>query len=120
VLDLLKSFFKMKAYLIFLISVLLSKAYCLTYAEEQYILNVTNALYNKLTTGYNKFVMPPGQINVSFQLDLIQIVSVSEKDQLITLHVSINHVWNDPRLRWNPADFVGIPAYILPFDRVWT
>ena len=80
----------------------------------------TQRLYTYLMRNYNKNFKPFGPILVQFAFDLIQIVNVIEKDQVIVVHASINHYWTDFRLKWDPRNYSGIPLIQMPYDKVWT
>jgi hypothetical protein len=57
-------------------------------------------LIERLFNKYNKKLRPPGTVNVEFALNLNQIVTLNQKDQIIVLNAFIDHAWTDPRLVW--------------------
>ena len=68
---------------------------------------------------YDKNSKPTGQVNISMQISIKQIVGIQEKDQTITLSVWITQIWTDPRLVYNMSQFSDIPYTNLPSDKLW-
>ena len=71
-------------------------------------------------TGYNKINKPPGKTIISIDVNLLQVVNVIEKDQVIVLNTWINQVWNDKRLSWNPQLYDNLSYVAIPSDKIWT
>ncbi|GMS99303.1 hypothetical protein PENTCL1PPCAC_21478, partial [Pristionchus entomophagus] len=58
-------------------------------------------------------------LSVAFRLTQAVIASVNERDDSITVLVSANYKWHDPRLVWNPSEHDGITAISMRSDAVW-
>lgn len=59
-------------------------------------------------------------VPVKFQLQLIQIMDLSEKDQVFKINVWTNYLWKDEFLEWNPADYEGVNEIRIPSHKIWT
>lgn len=58
-------------------------------------------LIEKLLKNYNKKLRPPGATQVKFALNLNQLITLIEKDQIIVINAFIDHEWVDKRLIWS-------------------
>jgi hypothetical protein len=58
-------------------------------------------LIDKLTTNYNLLLRPNGTVQVQLAVNLIQIIEILEKDQIMVLNAFIDQKWNDKRLAWS-------------------
>ncbi len=58
-------------------------------------------LLNKIFTGYNLHLRPNDTVQIKLALNLIQIINIHEKDQIIVLNAFVDHKWTDPRLSWS-------------------
>ncbi|CAD6193386.1 unnamed protein product [Caenorhabditis auriculariae] len=58
-------------------------------------------------------------INVSFSMDLYQILELNEPQQYILLNAWIIERWYDEFLYWNPNDYENISELRLPHDSIW-
>ena len=56
---------------------------------------------------------------VVIRLLLKQIVSVDEKNQIMTTNFHLTQTWNDTRLVWNTNDFNGINIIYAPLKKMW-
>jgi hypothetical protein len=61
---------------------------------------VEQKLIENLFKNYNKYLRPPGTVQVKFALNLNQIIYLLEKEQIIVLNAFIDHEWTDTRLSW--------------------
>ena len=68
---------------------------------------------------YDISMKPPDSTQVNFKLDLIKVLSLAEKDQIITLQVSINQVWQDSRLIWNITQAGNLTDIYVASTKVW-
>lgn len=59
-------------------------------------------------------------IQLRFGLQLIQIMSLDEKKQILTLNVWTNYNWTDVHLRWNVTEFHGVTKINIPATEIWT
>ncbi|EYC08843.1 hypothetical protein Y032_0064g3561 [Ancylostoma ceylanicum] len=58
-------------------------------------------------------------INVSFSMDLYQILELNEPQQYILLNAWIIERWYDEFLYWVPEDYQNISELRLPYDSIW-
>ncbi|XP_061579484.1 acetylcholine receptor subunit alpha-like [Cololabis saira] len=84
--------------------------------------NETN-LIKILFTGYNKIVRPVNHFKdavvVTVGLQLIQLISVDEVNQIVTSNVRLKQKWKDVNLQWNPEDYGGIKKIRVPSTDIW-
>ncbi|XP_024153016.1 acetylcholine receptor subunit alpha [Oryzias melastigma] len=80
-------------------------------------------LVKTLFTGYNKVVRPVNHskqpVNVTVGLQLIQLISVDEVNQIVTTNVRVKQQWTDVNLNWNPDDYRGIKKIRVPSTDIW-
>lgn len=76
-------------------------------------------LYSYLFSNYNKYVEPSEPITIHVSMNIYEIVSLIEKEQVIVLNMLINQIWHDPRLTWNPSDYGNLTKLIIPSDKLW-
>ncbi|GMS98398.1 hypothetical protein PENTCL1PPCAC_20573, partial [Pristionchus entomophagus] len=58
-------------------------------------------------------------LSVALRLTRAIIASVNERDWTISILVSANYKWNDPRLVWDPAEADGITEMMMKSDAIW-
>ncbi|CAD5217562.1 unnamed protein product [Bursaphelenchus xylophilus] len=58
-------------------------------------------------------------INVTFSMDLYQLLELNEPQQYILLNAWIIERWNDEFLYWNPMDYGNITEVRLPHHCIW-
>ncbi|KPP64137.1 acetylcholin receptor subunit alpha-like, partial [Scleropages formosus] len=80
-------------------------------------------LVKTLFTGYNKVVRPVNHFKdavvVTVGLQLIQLISVDEVNQIVTTNVRLKQQWKDVNLQWNPDDYGGIKKIRIPSTDIW-
>ncbi|XP_027131916.1 acetylcholine receptor subunit alpha isoform X2 [Larimichthys crocea] len=80
-------------------------------------------LVKDLFTGYNKVVRPVNHfseaVKVTVGLQLIQLISVDEVNQIVTSNVRLKQKWLDVNLKWNPDDYGGIRKIRVPSTDIW-
>ncbi|XP_045554301.1 acetylcholine receptor subunit alpha isoform X2 [Salmo salar] len=80
-------------------------------------------LVKTLFTGYNKVVRPVNHFRdpvvVTVGLQLIQLISVDEVNQIVTSNVRLKQIWEDVNLKWNPDDYSGIKKIRIPSTDIW-
>ncbi|XP_039856105.1 acetylcholine receptor subunit alpha [Simochromis diagramma] len=85
--------------------------------------NDETTLVKRLFTGYNKVVRPVNHFSeavvVTVGLQLIQLISVDEVNQIVTSNVRLRQQWVDVNLRWNPEDYGGIRKIRVPSSDIW-
>ncbi|XP_076459204.1 neuronal acetylcholine receptor subunit alpha-10-like [Babylonia areolata] len=58
-------------------------------------------------------------MNVNFMIQLVQIMDLDEKNQVLTLNVWDRYTWFDIHLQWDPEQFGGVDQIRVPSDKVW-
>ncbi|KAG7232157.1 hypothetical protein INR49_003335, partial [Caranx melampygus] len=80
-------------------------------------------LVKTLFSGYNKVVRPVNHFSeavvVTVGLQLIQLISVDEVNQIVTSNVRLRQQWLDVNLKWNPDDYGGIKKIRIPSTDIW-
>ncbi|XP_059198923.1 acetylcholine receptor subunit alpha-like [Centropristis striata] len=80
-------------------------------------------LVKTLFTGYNKVVRPVNHFKdpvvVTVGLQLIQLISVDEVNQIVSSNVRLKQQWKDVNLMWNPEDYGGIRKIRVPSTDIW-
>ncbi|XP_060784776.1 acetylcholine receptor subunit alpha-like isoform X2 [Neoarius graeffei] len=101
-----------------LVSLLLSVSTGLVCGSE-----VETRLVKNLFSGYNKVVRPVNHFKeavvVTVGLQLIQLISVDEVNQIVTTNVRLKQQWKDVNLQWNPEEYGGIKKIRVPCTDIW-
>uniref|UniRef100_A0A096M9Y1 Cholinergic receptor, nicotinic, alpha 1 (muscle) n=1 Tax=Poecilia formosa TaxID=48698 RepID=A0A096M9Y1_POEFO len=80
-------------------------------------------LVKTLFNGYNKVVRPVNHFSdavvVTVGLQLIQLISVDEVNQIVTSNVRLRQQWKDVNLQWDPDAYGGIKKIRIPSTDIW-
>ncbi|CAD5111718.1 DgyrCDS1008 [Dimorphilus gyrociliatus] len=80
-------------------------------------------LIRYLMLGYEKRARPTNNLSetveVMYDLKLIEIQNVDERDQKLSVFAWQAMIWKDINLEWNPDNFSGIQRIVLPAKNVW-
>ena len=78
-------------------------------------------LYHDLFENYASNVIPmnPDAVMVNLQLYFIQLVSLDQVNQLMTVSVWLVQNWKDMRLTWDPAEYNGIDQFRVNPTDIW-
>ncbi|MBN3308932.1 ACHB4 protein, partial [Amia calva] len=72
---------------------------------------------------YNKMIRPATNITervtIKLQVSLAQLISVNEREQIMTTNVWLTQNWIDYRLSWDPSEYDGIDKLRLPPRHIW-
>ncbi|XP_061107206.1 neuronal acetylcholine receptor subunit beta-2-like [Conger conger] len=72
---------------------------------------------------YNKLIRPAvnksQQVTIAIQVSLAQLISVNEREQIMTTNVWLTQEWNDYRLKWDPQEYEGIKKLRIPSQHIW-
>uniref|UniRef100_A0A3Q3VI08 Uncharacterized protein n=1 Tax=Mola mola TaxID=94237 RepID=A0A3Q3VI08_MOLML len=72
---------------------------------------------------YNPLIRPAAnrteRVTVKLQVSLAQLISVNEREQIMTTNVWLTQHWVDYRLSWDPATYEGIDKLRIPSRHVW-
>ncbi|MCP9260921.1 Acetylcholine receptor subunit beta-type unc-29 [Dirofilaria immitis] len=74
--------------------------------------------------GYNSLIQPVRNLNetpiiVKIALQLVLLINVDEKDQVMHTNVWLTLKWHDFQMRWNPVDYGEIQNIRVAPDKVW-
>jgi hypothetical protein len=75
-----------------------------------------------LLYGYNKNIRPNDQVSVDITATLQQIITIDEKQQIMTSSSFISQTWLDTRLSWTPSNSSNssnIEVVMLPVKSLW-
>ncbi|XP_045412489.1 5-hydroxytryptamine receptor 3A [Lemur catta] len=80
-------------------------------------------LSDHLLVNYKKGVRPVWDwrkpTTVSIDVIVYAILSVDEKNQVLTTYIWYRQHWTDEFLQWNPEDFDNITKLSIPTDSIW-
>ncbi|XP_040832664.1 5-hydroxytryptamine receptor 3A [Ochotona curzoniae] len=80
-------------------------------------------LSDHLLADYKKSVRPVRDwrkpTTVAIDVIIYAILSVDEKNQVLTTYIWYRQFWTDEFLQWNPEDFDNITKLSIPTDSVW-
>ncbi|XP_041073923.1 neuronal acetylcholine receptor subunit beta-4-like [Polyodon spathula] len=72
---------------------------------------------------YNKLIRPAvnstQRVSIQLQVSLAQLISVNEREQIMTTNVWLNQEWDDYRLSWDPSEYDGIDKIRIPSRHIW-
>ncbi|XP_071750439.1 neuronal acetylcholine receptor subunit beta-4 [Centroberyx gerrardi] len=72
---------------------------------------------------YNKLIRPAinrtERVTVKLQVSLAQLISVNEREQIMTTNVWLTQHWVDYRLSWDPSKYEGIDKLRIPSRHIW-
>lgn len=69
--------------------------------------------------GYNKNIRPDNEVTVDLTASIQQIISIDDKQQIMTSSSFITQSWTDLRLIWTPASANNISVVMLPVKSLW-
>ncbi|CAL1536350.1 unnamed protein product [Lymnaea stagnalis] len=73
--------------------------------------------------GYNALIRPSAgpmkKLTVKLGLRLSQVLSVDERNQILTISVWLRQEWYDFRLKWEPSEYGGVNVLNIPSDQLW-
>ncbi|XP_048829214.1 neuronal acetylcholine receptor subunit beta-4-like [Brienomyrus brachyistius] len=72
---------------------------------------------------YNKLIRPAinrtERVTIKLLVSLAQLISVNEREQIMTTNVWLTQDWVDYRLSWDPSKYDGIDKLRIPSRHVW-
>ncbi|XP_018428186.1 PREDICTED: neuronal acetylcholine receptor subunit beta-4, partial [Nanorana parkeri] len=72
---------------------------------------------------YNELIRPVYNntqlVVINVELSLAQMISVNEREQIMTTNVWLKQKWEDYRLAWNPEEYEGITKLRIPSRKIW-
>ncbi|XP_050401430.1 neuronal acetylcholine receptor subunit alpha-6 [Patella vulgata] len=92
-------------------------------ASDTSVLPDEQRLSRKLFYNYDTSVRPvfnsSHSVIVTFNYNLIQVMDMDEKNQVLTLNAWLEWQWIDERMTWNPQDFNGLEVFRVPASKLW-
>lgn len=80
-------------------------------------------LFERLFEGYNEIIRPVANVSdpviVQFEVSMSQLVKVDEVNQIMETNLWLRQIWNDYKLKWNPADYDGAELIRVPAQKIW-
>lgn len=76
-------------------------------------------LFRHLLKNYDKEMKPSSSVEIRFALNLNQIVTLIEREQILVVNVFLDHEWIDKRLKWNPSEFNNITLLRINSEKLW-
>ncbi|XP_075714038.1 neuronal acetylcholine receptor subunit alpha-7 isoform X1 [Rhinoderma darwinii] len=80
-------------------------------------------LYKELLKNYNPLERPVGNdshpLTVYFGMNLMQIMDVDEKNQVLTTNIWLQMYWTDYYLQWNVSEYPGVKNVRFPDGQIW-
>ena len=77
-------------------------------------------LISTLLNGYNKNIRPDSQVIIEISANIQQIVTIDEKQQIMTSSFFLSQEWNDPRLTWTPnSTNDNTTVVMIPVKSLW-
>uniref|UniRef100_A0A4W3I7N4 Cholinergic receptor nicotinic alpha 3 subunit n=1 Tax=Callorhinchus milii TaxID=7868 RepID=A0A4W3I7N4_CALMI len=80
-------------------------------------------LLTKLFENYSRYTRPVENVSeavtVYFEVSMSQLVKVDEVNQIMETNLWLKHIWDDYKLRWDPAEFGGVESIRVPCGKIW-
>jgi nicotinic acetylcholine receptor, invertebrate len=80
---------------------------------------IRNNLTRELLSNYNINVMPDLPVDISVSLGFYQLISLNERNQIMTINGYLEQIWTDYRFTWNPNNYGSIEYISIPSTMVW-
>ncbi len=85
--------------------------------------NIEDILIRDLMKNYSTLIRPSidhkNATNIFFDASIVQITSVDEKYQMVSINAWLTMTWTDHKLSWDPRKYEGAQEIRLPSERVW-
>ncbi|KAK3097858.1 hypothetical protein FSP39_013889 [Pinctada imbricata] len=91
--------------------------------EHKPTLKDESQLIEDLTRNYNPIVRPINATNsinvIALGLSMIDIAELHEKEEIFETGAFLQHLWSDPRLKWEPSKYGGLTDVHIPASLIW-
>ena len=77
-------------------------------------------IVGNITNVYNSKIRPSPKVEIKMSMSLKQIMTIDEKNQIMTSSSSLSLQWMDTRLVWNSSDFNNVSEILFPTNQLWT
>ena len=78
-----------------------------------------NTLVTNLFKNYVRTIRPDITVSVAISIQLKQIISLDEKNQILSTTSFISQTWYDPRLSWNKSANDNIEVIMVSLKNLW-
>lgn len=72
---------------------------------------------------YNRLIRPAKNstdiVTIAIKVSLSQLISVNEREQIMTTNAWLTQEWNDYRLKWDPGKYEGIHTLRISSRHIW-
>ncbi len=72
-----------------------------------------------INSEYDKIIRPSVNVNISINIALKQIISIDERNMVMTTASYLFISWNDPRLKWNSNKTNSIDTISVGAKSIW-
>ncbi|XP_015421667.1 PREDICTED: neuronal acetylcholine receptor subunit alpha-3, partial [Myotis davidii] len=80
-------------------------------------------LFERLFQDYNEIIRPVANVSdaviIQFEVSMSQLVKVDEVNQIMETNLWLKQIWNDYKLKWDPADYDGAEFLRVPAQKIW-
>ena len=80
---------------------------------------IQKKIMTEIINQYDKSIRPADRVNLVLKISLRQIISVDEKNQIMTSSLYLTTKWTDPRLDWDASNFNGVDNILIPAKTLW-
>jgi nicotinic acetylcholine receptor beta-4 len=77
-------------------------------------------IFDSITEDYNSKIRPSPKVDIRISMSLKQIMTIDEKNQIMTSSSSLSLQWKDARLAWPSSDFNNVSEILVPTSKLWT
>ncbi len=89
-------------------------------SAESKLVDAEKRLLKTLFNTYDKKLKPADSVEIKFALNLNQIITLIEQEQIIVLNVFLDHEWIDERLSWDPNEYANISLMRINSENIWS
>jgi hypothetical protein len=102
-----------------IVLVISSFAVSIVYCQLSLNQQAENKLVTNLFKNYSRTVRPDVTVDISVSIQLKQIISLDEKNQILSTTSFISQKWFDPRLSWDTALNDNIEVIMVSLKNIW-
>ncbi|CAF0777634.1 unnamed protein product [Brachionus calyciflorus] len=81
--------------------------------------SIEQKISEEILREYDRTITPIGKSEINLTFFLRQLVTIDEKNQLITTNSYVTQQWYDPRLTWNTSDYNITNKIIIQAKKLW-
>ncbi|XP_005094728.1 neuronal acetylcholine receptor subunit alpha-10 [Aplysia californica] len=107
------------AFLLLLADVIEGLTHNIQLSEEDKLIKTLLARYRRR----GKYGRPVSHYNetitINYNMQLIQILDLDERNQVLTLNVWDRYIWQDMHMKWSPKEHGGVKKIRVPPSKIW-